>query len=93
MKLEMNMNRTKMVGQQSKNWDFIKKRITSAKVASRFVIYIYKTSNFQISDALSVLKYRVNGKSVNVLRPIGEGGYSQVYEVYDKVRKLRVFTV
>ena len=40
----------------------------------------------QISDALSVLKYEVNGKKVNVLRPLGEGGYSQVYEVYDKVR-------
>ena len=47
MKLEMNMNRTKMVGQQSKNWDFIKKRITSAKVVRRFVkLYINKTSNF-----------------------------------------------
>ena len=39
----------------------------------------------QISDALSVLKYEVNNKKVNVLRPLGEGGYSQVYEVYDQV--------
>ena len=39
----------------------------------------------QITDALSVLKYEVNGKKVNVLRPLGEGGFSQVYEVYDKV--------
>ena len=46
---------------------------------------------FQISDALSVLKYEVNGKKVNVLRPLGEGGYSQVYEVYDKVRRSSIF--
>ena len=27
----------------------------------------------------------MNNKKVNVLRPLGEGGYSQVYEVYDQV--------
>lgn len=35
-----------------------------------------------------MLKYTVNGKTVNVLRPLGEGGYSQVYEVYDKSKKI-----
>ena len=50
-----------------------------------FSIDYYITIFQQISDALSVLKYEVNNKKVNVLRPLGEGGYSQVYEVYDQV--------
>ena len=55
---------------QSRNWDLIRNKITEAK----------------ISDALSVLKYEINGKKVSVLRPLGDGGYSDVYEVYDKAR-------
>merc|ERR1711879_904417 len=66
------MNNNLMAGQKSKNWNLIKQKITTAK----------------ISDALSVLKYEVNGKKVNVLRPLGEGGYSQVYEVYDKSKTI-----
>ena len=69
---QMEMNNNIVNGQKSRNWDLIKQKITTAK----------------ISDALSVLKYEVNGKKVNVLRPLGEGGYSQVYEVYDKVRNI-----
>ena len=53
-------------GAKSKNWDMIKQRITSAK----------------ITEALTALKYEVNGKKVTVLRLLGEGGYSQVYEVF-----------
>ena len=59
-------------GQKSKNWDMIKKKITTAK----------------ITEALTALKFEVNGKKVTVLRPLGEGGYSQVYEVYDKDKKI-----
>ena len=59
-------------GNKSKNWDLIKKKITSAK----------------ITDALTVPKYEVNGKKVTVLRFLGEGGYSQVYEVYDKEKNM-----
>merc|ERR1712012_507730 len=66
------MNNNVGNGQKSRNWELIKQKITKAK----------------ISDALSVLKYEVNGKKVNVLRPIGEGGYSQVFEVYDKNKKI-----
>ena len=50
----------------------LKKKITSAK----------------ITEALTILKYEVNGIRVTVLRPLGEGGYSQVYEVYDKEKKM-----
>ena len=55
---------------ETRNWDLIRNKITEAK----------------ISDALSVLKYEINGKKVSVLRPLGDGGYSDVYEVYDKAR-------
>ena len=57
---EMNMN--VMAGQQSRNWDMLKKKITSAK----------------ITDALTALKFEVNGKKFTALRPLGEGGYSQI---------------
>ena len=59
-------------GQKSRNWELLKKKITSAK----------------ITEALTILKYEVNGIRVTVLRPLGEGGYSQVYEVYDKEKKM-----
>ena len=57
---------------RSTNWDMIKQKITSAK----------------ITEALTALKYEVNGKTVTVLRLLGEGGYSQVYEVYDSEKKI-----
>lgn len=69
---KIEINKNIVNGQKSRNWDIIKQKITTAK----------------ISDALSVLKYEVNGKKVNVLRPLGEGGYSQVYEVYDKKKTI-----
>ena len=74
-------------GGKSRNWDLIKQKITTAKVTRRtFLMFIENTNKYhKITDALSVLKYEVNGKKVNVLRPLGEGGFSQVYEVYDKV--------
>ena len=74
-------------GGKSRNWDLIKQKITTAKVTRRtFLMFIENTNKYhKITDALSVLKYEVNGKKVSVLRPLGEGGFSQVYEVYDKV--------
>lgn len=77
MQERMEMNQNIDAGHKSKNWDIIKKKITSAK----------------ITDALTVLKYEVNGKKVTVLRPLGEGGYSQVYEVYDKEKKIYALKV
>ena len=59
-------------GSKSKNWDLLKKKLTSAK----------------ITDALTSLKFNINGKGVTVLRPLGEGGYSQVYEVYNQEKKI-----
>ena len=89
--LEKQMRQNIKQGHKSKNWDLIKQKITTAKVKGDINILIFfnrllDNNNFQqISDALSVLKYEVNNKKVNVLRPLGEGGYSQVYEVYDQV--------
>ena len=71
------MNQNFVGGNKSKNWDLIKKKITSAK----------------ITDALTVLKYEVNGKKVTALRLLGEGGYSQVYEVYDQEKNMYALKV
>ena len=48
-------------------WDSAKKKITEAK----------------IGVALTSVKFEVNATSYTVLRLLGEGGYSQVYEVYN----------
>ena len=64
---EANMNMNK-----SRNWDMLKKTITSAK----------------ITDALTALKFVVNGKKYTALRPLGQGGYSQVFEVYNPQKDL-----
>ena len=88
MNKKIENNKNIVNGQKSRNWDIIKQKITTAKV--KIVKYNFSLISFvgvQISDALSVLKYEVNGKKVSVLRPLGEGGYSQVYEVYDKVKR------
>ena len=60
------------LGGKSRNWDMLKKKITSAK----------------ITDALTALKFEVNGKKFTALRPLGEGGYSQIYEVYNSDKKM-----
>ena len=67
---EANMNA--LAGQKSKNWDKLKKTITSAK----------------ITDALTTLKFVVNGEKFTALRPLGQGGYSQVFEVYNNQKEL-----
>ena len=59
-------------GHKSKNWDMLKKTITNAK----------------ITDALTALRFMVNGKRYTVLRPLGEGGFSQVFEVYNSQKEL-----
>lgn len=59
-------------GQKSKAWDLLKKKISSAK----------------IEDALTSQKVYVNGNKFTILRPLGEGGYSTVYEVYSRDKKL-----
>ena len=68
----MDAQQNLMHGQKSKHWDMLKKKITSAK----------------ISDALTALKFEVNGRKFTALRPLGEGGYSQVFEVYDSDKNL-----
>ena len=67
---EANMNA--LAGNKSKNWDKLKKTITSAK----------------ITDALTTLKFVVNGEKFTALRPLGQGGYSQVFEVYNPQKEL-----
>ena len=61
-----------MAGQKSKNWDMLKKKLATAK----------------ITDALTALKFEVNGKMYTALKPLGEGGYSQVFEVYNTSKEL-----
>ena len=65
-------NMNELAGQKSRNWDMLKKTITSAK----------------ITDALTALKFVVNGKKYTALRPLGQGGYSQVFEVYNSQKDL-----
>ena len=59
-------------GQETKNWDLVKKKIMNAK----------------ITDALTALKFEVNGQRITALRMLGEGGYSQVFEVYNSKKDL-----
>ena len=91
MNKKIEINKNIVNGQKSRNWDIIKQKITTAKVKVENYFFLFSLDVFQISDALSVLKYEVNGKKVSVLRPLGEGGYSQVYEVYDKVKRSSIF--
>ena len=91
MNKKIEINKNIVNGQKSRNWDIIKQKITTAKVKVEKYFFLFSLDVFQISDALSVLKYEVNGKKVSVLRPLGEGGYSQVYEVYDKVKRSSIF--
>lgn len=65
-------NRQGWHGAKSKNWDIIKKKLTTAK----------------ITDALTTLKFEVNGQKYTVLRPLGQGGFSQVFEVYNSSKAL-----
>lgn len=59
-------------GQKSKGWIVLKQKLASAK----------------IEEALTSAKVYVNGKKFNILRHLGEGGYSNVYEVYDTNKKI-----
>ena len=56
----------------SRNWGKIKEKIASAK----------------ISEAISSPKFELNGMKYTVLRALGQGGYSQVYEVFDANKSL-----
>ena len=69
---EKEYNRNVMAGRKSKNWQMLKDKITSAK----------------ITEALNTLKFVVNGNTYTALRPLGEGGYSQVYEVYNSQKDI-----
>ena len=42
----------------------------------------------KISDALSHLKFKVNGKTYAAIKVIGEGGFSKVYEVFNRDKEL-----
>ena len=69
---EKEQDRNVMAGRQSRNWQMLKQKITTAK----------------ISSALSTAKFVINGATYTALRPLGEGGYSQVYEVYDSEKEV-----
>ena len=42
----------------------------------------------KISEALMHLKFSVNGQTLTVIKVIGEGGFSKVYEVFDPEKQL-----
>ena len=69
---QIEAKRNELAGHKSRNWDMLKKTITSAK----------------ITDALTALKFVVNGKKYTALRSLGQGGYSQVFEVYNSEKEL-----
>ena len=59
-------------GKESRAWDVLKQRLATAKV----------------EEALLSAKVYVNEEKFTILRPLGEGGYSSVYEVYSQEKKL-----
>lgn len=59
-------------GKRSKAWNVLKQRLVTAKV----------------EEALTAPKVYVNGRKFTILRLLGEGGYSCVYEVYDVDKNL-----
>ena len=57
---------------QIHSWGFLRKRLDSSK----------------IRDAFSSVKFDLKDRRIQVLRQIGEGGYSKVFEVFDEKRQL-----
>lgn len=52
-----------------------------------------KLAKAKVTDALTNLKFEINGVTFTSLRIIGEGGYSTVYEVFDTDKTLRALKV
>ncbi len=59
------------------NWNTLRSRLIRAK----------------ITDAFENLKFEVQGKTYTALRTLGEGGYSKVYEVFNKEKELYALKV
>lgn len=63
--------------QKHASWGLLRNRILHAK----------------ISDALTNIKFTLNGKTLRALRCIGEGGYSRVYEVFNEDNEIYALKV
>ena len=62
---------------QIHSWGFLRNQLVSAKVR----------------EAFSVIKLELKGRKLQVLRELGEGGYSKVFEVFDEKRELYALKV
>ena len=74
MEMQMKIEHAQLMngGKKSKAWNVLKQKLVTAKV----------------EEALTSPKVFINGKKFTILRLLGEGGYSCVYEVYDTNKKL-----
>ena len=68
---------TLLADNQIHSWGFLRNQLVSAKVR----------------EAFSVIKFELNGRKLQVLRELGEGGYSKVFEVFDEKRELYALKV
>ena len=68
---------TVLADNQIHSWDFLRNQLVSAKVR----------------DAFSVVKFDLKSHRVQVLRQLGEGGYSKVFDVFDEKHVLYALKV
>ena len=68
---------TLLADNQIHSWGFLRNQLVSAKVR----------------EAFSVIKVELKGRKLQVLRELGEGGYSKVFEVFDDKRELYALKV
>ena len=71
------MKPSKFKQESSKSWNVIKQKLARARV----------------EEALTSPKIFINGNKFTILQVLGQGGYSTVYEVYDKDKNLLRFII
>ena len=75
--IKSKMASTLLADNQIHSWGFLRNQLVSAKVR----------------EAFSVIKFELKGRKLQVLRELGEGGYSKVFEVFDDKRELYALKV
>ena len=75
--IKSKMTSTLLADNQIHSWGFLRNQLVSAKVR----------------EAFSVIKFELKGRKLQVLRELGEGGYSKVFEVFDDNRDLYALKV
>ena len=65
------------------------KEITITSGPTPWNVLRQKLANAKIREALTSAKIFVNTQQFTIIRSLGEGGYSTVYEVYDEGKTIR----